>query len=139
MKCFPIFCCAMLLATASGLPAQTRPGDTVVDVPFSFQVNGQPLPAGHYIVARFDTVHVRISSATRNLYVATHGVLRNRDYDSKLVFHRYGETYFLTAIWVMGNSTGRELARSAAERALSARKSEMELAVVRPTKPPSAK
>jgi hypothetical protein len=78
--------------------------------------------------------HVRISNSQNSgLYVATHGALRTNSDDSKLVFHRYGDTYFLSAVWVTSNTTGRELARSRAEREL-ADKTEMELAVVRPGK-----
>jgi hypothetical protein len=60
--------------------------------------------------------------------------LRTTSDGSKLEFHRYGDTYFLSAVWVTGNTTGRELFRSRAERELTDRKAEMELAVVRPEK-----
>jgi hypothetical protein len=33
-----------------------------------------------------------------------------------LVFHRYGSQYFLAQVWSAGNSEGRELPRSRAER-----------------------
>jgi len=34
------------------------------------------------------------------------------------VFHRYGNTYFLSQIWMAGESTGRELLKTREERAL---------------------
>ncbi len=135
MRLFRMSLCAAVLAAASGSMGQTRPGDTVVNVPFAFLVDGQTLPAGHYIVAITDVHHVRISnSQNAGLYVATHGALRTNSDGSKLVFHRYGDTYFLSAVWVTGNTTGQELARSRAERELADHKTEMELAVVRPGK-----
>jgi hypothetical protein len=123
--------CAALLAAAS--MGQTRPGDMVVDVPFAFVVNGQTLPAGHYVVAAGDD-HIRISTPRAGLYVLTHGASRTDSSGSKLVFHRYGDTYFLSAVWVAGHRSGRELARSRAERELAGHQAEMELAVVSPGK-----
>jgi hypothetical protein len=35
---------------------------------------------------------------------------------SKLVFHRYGDQYFLSEIWVAGYSQGRQLRESAKEK-----------------------
>jgi hypothetical protein len=127
--------CAALLAAATVATAQTSPGDVVVDVPFSFAVSGQTMPAGRYIVAAVGDSHVRIfNQSTPGLFVGTHSAARTASDGSKLVFHRYGESYFLSAVWVTGNTTGRELAVSRAERELAGRNSEMELAVVRPQK-----
>lgn len=135
MKSLRIKLCAALLAAASAgmAQAQTRPGDMVVDVPFAFMVAGQSLPAGHYIVAAVDDSHIRIfNSSTRGLYVPTFGALRTTSDGSKLVFHRYGDSYFLAAMWITGNTTGRQLFRSRAEREMANRDAESELAVVRP-------
>jgi hypothetical protein len=135
MKVFRIALCAALLAAATVATAQTSPGDVVVNVPFSFAVSGQMMPAGRYIVAAVGDSHVRIfNQSTPGLFVGTHSAARAASDGSKLVFHRYGESYFLSAVWVTGNTTGRELAVSRAERELAGRNSEMELAVVRPQK-----
>jgi hypothetical protein len=132
MKLFRIVLCGILLAI-SGAAAQTSPGDLVVDVPFAFVVAGQSLPAGHYIVKAVSEGQVRIiNSQSVGVYVPTHGDLRNTSDDSKLVFHRYGDTYFLAGAWVKGNTTGRALFPSRAEREMAKAKTEMELAVVRP-------
>jgi hypothetical protein len=134
MKFVRIALCATVLAAASVAMGQTKPGDIVVDVPFAFVAGGQTLPAGHYIVAAMDD-NVRIfNSQTTGLYLSTHSASRNATDGTKLVFHRYGDTYFLSAMWVGGNAIGRELPRSRAERKLEARTAEMELAVVRPEK-----
>src|SRR5260370_5328161 len=69
---------------------------------------------------------------TNGVYVPTHAATRTTSDGSKLVFHRYGDTYFLSAVWVTGNPTGRQLFPSRSERDLATRKAEMELAVVRP-------
>ena len=36
-----------------------------------------------------------------------------------LVFHRYGNRYFLYQIWVEGNNRGRELPRTPSEKELA--------------------
>ena len=37
---------------------------------------------------------------------------------TKVVFKRYGDEYFLSQVWISGRSTGRELRKSRQERAL---------------------
>ena len=132
MRLFRIAVCGALLTVASATMGQTRPGDMVVDVPFAFDVDGQALPAGHYIVAAQNDVIRIFNSQASGLYVPTHAATRTASDGSKLVFHRYGESYFLSAIWVTGNTSGRELFRSRAEREAATHRAEMELAVVRP-------
>ena len=133
MKLLQIALCAVLLLSSAF--GQTKRGDMVVDVPFAFAAAGQLLPAGHYIVAADGENYLRIfAPQTTGLYVPTHGVSRPGSDGSKLVFHRYGDSYFLSAVWVTGDTLGRELFRSRAERSMADRKSEMQLAVVRPAK-----
>lgn len=46
---------------------------------------------------------------------------RSRDFASqtKLIFHRYGERYFLNQIWVEGNDSGHELLPSPREKEIA--------------------
>jgi len=135
MKTLWIALCTALLAAATASMAQISPGDMIVDVPFSFVVSEQTMPAGHYIVKNTGNGNLRIfSPGTTGVYVPTHAALRSASDGSKLVFRRYGDTYFLAAVWVAGNTTGRELFRSPAERELARNKAEVELADVRPGK-----
>lgn len=132
MKLFRIVLCGALLAAASSAMGQTRVGDVIADVPFAFSVAGQSLPAGHYIVAALgDNIKI-FNSQTSGLFVPTHGAMRTASDGTKLVFHRYGDSYFLSEVWVTGKTTGRELFRSRAERELAAHNAEMQLAVIRP-------
>lgn len=123
---------AAVLALATAVTGQATKGDVVVDVPFAFTIAGQQLPAGHYIVAPGTDVIRIFNDHNMSLYVPTHASVRSGSNDSKLVFHRYGEKYFLSAVWITGNNYGRELFRSPAEKQAAAEQSEMELAVVRP-------
>jgi hypothetical protein len=39
--------------------------------------------------------------------------------NAKLIFHKYGDQYFLSQIWTPGGNTGRELLTQAQERQLA--------------------
>lgn len=135
MKLFRIVLCSVLFVAMGAAVGQTKAGDVVVDVPFAFSVAGQNLPVGHYIVAAAGPDLIRIFSAhTRGLFLPTHSGMRSKSDGSKLVFHRYGDTYFLSSVWITGNTFGKELFRSSAEREFEAHRAEIEIAVVRPAK-----
>ena len=132
MRLVRIVFCAAVLAAFGLATGQTIPGDVLVNVPFAFVVAGQQLPAGHYIVKAKDDF-IRVFNANQQgVFIPTHAAVRTASNDSKLVFHRYGDTYFLAYVWVKGNRTGKELYPSRAEREIAAHQAEMELAVVSP-------
>jgi hypothetical protein len=121
MKLFQNALYAALLL-ASTCIAQTS-GDVVAVIPFPFVVVDQTLPAGRYIVSRVSDNTLRIhASKNQGTFVSTNAAQRsNADNTSKLVFHRYDETYFLSQVWMTGNDRGREVLRSRAEREMSAK------------------
>ena len=121
MKLLRIVLYAALLLAASTSFAQTRQGDVVANIPFPFVVAHQTLPAGHYIVSPANADALGIHDANnRGTFVPTESTQRSaNDNSCKLVFHRYGDTYFLSEVWVAGNSNGRTLFRSRAERELA--------------------
>lgn len=132
MKLFRIGFLATLLALTAGVIGQTSSGDVVVDVPFAFSVAGKNFPAGHYIlVQKTDMIEI-FNRQTQALFVPTHATLRPKADGTKLVFHHYSDTYFLSEVWVTGNTSGKQVFPSQAERELKARQNEMQLAVVRP-------
>jgi hypothetical protein len=112
---------AALLLAASASIAQTKQGDVVANIPFPFVVAHQTLPAGHYIVSPANADALGIHDANnRGTFVPTESTQRSaNDNSCKLVFHRHGDTYFLSEVWVAGNSNGRTLFRSRAERELA--------------------
>jgi hypothetical protein len=46
-----------------------------------------------------------------------------------VVFHRYGDTYYLSEVWVAANGTGSQLFKSQAEKE-STKRTNMEIAVL---------
>jgi hypothetical protein len=134
MKLFRMILCAALLMSGGIAVGQMKVGDMAVDVPFAFHVAEQEFPAGHYIVAAGDD-YIRIfNNQARGVYVPTHSAMRGQSGASKLVFHRYGSSFFLSEVWTQGKTIGRQLFVSGAERELKGRQAEMELAVVQPAK-----
>jgi hypothetical protein len=115
----------LLLAAALGLLMTTAASaQTVklnVTVPFSFIVNRVTLPAGEYSVRSMDdhgtvlAIHNLNSKAT-NLVISNACMKLNSPSQSKLIFHRYGDRYFLSQIWTQGNNDGRELLPGAREK-----------------------
>jgi len=130
MKLFRNAFCAALLLAASACIAQTN-GDLVAVIPFPFVVAGQTLPAGRYIVSPVNENTLRIHESTSpGMFVPTNAAQRSKDNSSKLVFHCYQGTYFLSQVWTRGNDWGRELFRSRAEREMVAKKMQKDNIVV---------
>lgn len=95
-----------------------------VNIPFDFVAGNTQLPAGEYNVRVSAQTHTiilisRRDSATSALLVTNAAVSAEPQSESKLVFNRYGERYFLSQVWTEGNSQGRQLLKSAREKEMS--------------------
>jgi hypothetical protein len=95
----------------------------VADIPFEFAVGGKTLKAGEYSVRAFTTNGdaLLISNQDSNDVVIrlTQSIqARIVPERAKLVFHRYGQRYFLSEVWTTGERTGRQLHKSNEERAI---------------------
>ena len=117
----------MLIAGLTAASAVVANGKTtkrlVVQVPFDFNVGDQVVPAGQYdvIIPSITGGALWIlnhdGDAQRMILVRT-TERRGDKMIAKLVFHRYGSTYFLAQAWRSGDSTGCELSKTKQERAL---------------------
>ena len=102
-----------LLLTAATLIAQTNTTQRLmkVNVPFAFGVEGHFLSAGEYTVFTVTPERsIRIVSADGK-HSAIVNTLPNYaglpSPNSRLVFHRYGDDYFLTQVWTAGQNVAR--------------------------------
>jgi len=92
-------------------------------IPFDFNVGDKKLPAGDYSFSRLsgasDNRVISISSAdaSTHLFQSTFeaSVLTAKN-KSILVFHKYGDQYFLEQIWTGGEQEGTQLPESRGER-----------------------
>ncbi|HUB33316.1 MAG TPA: hypothetical protein VMA31_09815 [Bryobacteraceae bacterium] len=109
---------AVAALAAAAVFAQ-NPVSVKVDVPFRFVVGSQPFAAGEYVVSQGPTdASVMISPAqgTRvGVHLANPLYSHSREARPRLVFHRYGHTYFLSEIWG-GSANGRRIPETNRER-----------------------
>ena len=101
-----------LLFAAATLFAQTESQRLMkVNVPFAFGVEDHCLPAGEYLVLTVTPERsIRIVS-TDGKHSAIVNTLPNYakspSETSRLVFHRYGDEYFLAQVWTGGQNVAR--------------------------------
>jgi hypothetical protein len=106
------------VAVLAALSAPVEAADVRCKVPFSFAVSGTTLPAGTYIVsATQGRLFIRGFDHGGAFALAT-GVRSGKDTEAKLVFHKYGDQYFLRQVWV-GDGSGHELPPPRMERSLA--------------------
>ena len=107
-----LFAAALALLMTTAASAQTIA--LKVNVPFSFIINRATLPAGEYSVDSVDdpggTLAIRsLTSNTSNLVISNSCQSLKPVGRTKLVFHRYGDRYFLSQVWIEGMNSGHEL------------------------------
>jgi hypothetical protein len=102
-----------LLFSAATLFAQTTPSQRLmtVNIPFAFAVENHFLPAGEYLVLTVTPERsIRIAS-TDGKHTAIINTLPNYasspSANSRLVFHKYGDEYFLAQVWTAGQNVAR--------------------------------
>jgi hypothetical protein len=112
-----------VLTTVSAHAQYAKP--FTVTIPFNFYVGGKALTAGQYTVARStetteEGLVVRGTDGRAGVFVLTSGIQTAEvQQQSKLVFRRYGDQYFLGEVWTFLRNTGRELPISRKERSLA--------------------
>lgn len=98
---------------------QTHKASTqlIANIPFEFNLDYKTMPAGEYSVQTVATASdalliqsadgknsaLRPSAATERL---------QKNATARLVFHRYGQRYFLAEVWSGGDRAGRQLMKS---------------------------
>ncbi|HKO45451.1 MAG TPA: hypothetical protein VJU84_19405 [Pyrinomonadaceae bacterium] len=109
---------AIAFATAV-VSAQAQSGKTVIsNIPFEFVVADQTLPAGKYQVNRSIGNALAISTSDAAVFRLTNEIEPSKDRRARLVFHRYGNRYFLAEAWTGAGEAGRQLLKSRQERAI---------------------
>jgi hypothetical protein len=113
----------LVLVLAAPLAAQTT--RLVANIPFEFVAGRTTLPAGGYEldggIIR-GVVRIWSDEATTSWLVLSHPLaapLGGVRLSPRLVFHRYGNQYFLSEIWSGFGSSGRMIPPGNVERALS--------------------
>ena len=114
----------LLLFTFSAALGQSDRQTTIIHIPFNFTVGEKAFPAGKYVIEQnrkdSDTVWVIRHKDNSDKALLLTRPVRSVDTqeDTRLVFRRYDDLYFLSEFWTAGSNTGRELQISNRERAL---------------------
>ena len=113
----------LLVTSVASAQGQSLANRITANIPFDFSVGEKKLPAGRYSITRVnqnigDTVllvaddnghakAIRLSSPAQRL---------STNSKAMLVFHHYGDQYFLFQVWPAGATTGRQFLRSRSEQ-----------------------
>lgn len=116
--------CLLTLLVVLSVHAQD-PGTAIrASIPFDFTVEGRTLPAGKYEVRRItdDPTGLMIQNIYHRRDVALFKTeprdARSIPNHSLLVFHRYGDSYFLSEVVNAGDDRAEDLRATKAERTL---------------------
>ena len=113
----------IMIAAGTSAKAQSLEYKLTANIPFDFTVADKQFQAGEYTFGRAqqtagDTI-VQISSRKlhANINRFTIPVVRlTAKNEGTVVFHRYGNEYFLFQVWPAGANTGRALPKSRSEK-----------------------
>ena len=100
----------VLLAMPLTAAAQMKPAERIIaQVPFKFMVGSVEIPAGECTVQFSDAkqalLRVGNPDAKRSVYVLTLANLGKQSENTALVFHRYGDRYFLAELRIEDSRT----------------------------------
>ena len=105
--------CLLFTAAAITLSAQTTPSQRLmtVNIPFAFSVENHSLPKGEYLVLTVTperSIRITSTDGKHSAIVNTPpNYAKAPSANSRLVFHRYGDEYFLTQVWTTGQNVAR--------------------------------
>jgi len=86
-----------------------------VSIPFDFTVENQTLPAGDYTISDWDlhaqtVVWLQSSDGKHTAVVHTHQAFAlGPSPSTQLIFQHSGGEYFLSQLWTLGSTSGREV------------------------------
>ena len=104
------------VSTISGV-AQSATTVATVNVPFTFHIDKQEMPAGLYRIDHVSSTLFVLRGANRSGTVLTHPTADTKvPAQGHVVFHRIGGTYFLGGLWSAGEKFGMACFEGQAER-----------------------
>jgi hypothetical protein len=122
-QAFSLICLLSLLLVAGSAIAQTV--HVRANIPFSFTVGSKTFPAGTYDVRTIDylngkTLLLQTRDASASMMVGSNAAANLEPANkTKLIFNQYGERYFLSQIWVVGETRGHQLLKTSREKELA--------------------
>jgi hypothetical protein len=109
---------ALSVALLAVVPARGEAAQLVATIPFSFAVGDRTLPPGDYrVVTGTASGIIVLRGATGYAIAMTSPRYESDEVEPKLVFHKYGDNYFLREVWT-GYRSAHDLRESRGERDL---------------------
>jgi len=116
----------MVLVTIIGISsanAQTSGNPRLIaSVPFVFSVGNTTLPAGEYTVSCTNpassarVLQIRRKDGSGSVVIQTSDTIGKIQDNARLVFHRYGDQYFLAQAWMAADNNGLVVQKSRGEK-----------------------
>jgi len=123
MKTKAIALLVMTIALGVGVASAQSTAPMNFRTPFAFTVGDQLLPAGAYtvqVVSVTGTLLFSKPDGTASGFISSLPLQKTEfENRSKLVFHRYGSSYYLSEIWTTGYRTGRTIMQHPSELKLA--------------------
>ena len=125
LKTLTILTLVVGFALAAGMVSangQITSNFVTANIPFDFVVADKTLPAGNYMVTSLTSGGNTLKIGSRDgksaaIRLADVIPERSEKRTARMVFHRYGQKYFLAEVWT-GDDYGRALRRCKTERVL---------------------
>jgi hypothetical protein len=100
------------------VPAYAQQTSAKVNIPFTFTVDDVRMPAGEYLITSPSEKVIsiqRVGGTEAKVTLTTSGSAARNTGPAKLVFHRYGNAYFVAAAWMPMSDHSQEFFASASE------------------------
>ncbi len=108
----------LALVVMALVPAYAQKNSATVNIPFNFTVDDVRMPAGEYTVSSASEKVVtlqHVGGPEAKTAMTNNGSSTKSGGRAKLVFHKYGDAYFLTVAWLPNSDHAQELFAAANE------------------------
>ncbi len=118
MKLIPRFALVAVAALVTAVSAGAQDHGLKANVPFNFTVNGDSLPAGNYTIGSSSANVLSLKSQQGKVNIWAIGMASTNEpgEPGTLLFHKYGDRYFLSEIRYPHSSTKVHLPTSRTEK-----------------------
>jgi hypothetical protein len=115
----------LVLALVVDVPLVSAQSKAKADVPFAFNAAQTQLPTGTYTVSVVEgnLIQIRNDKTNKSVVMIAQHEESAKAQNPRLVFHKYGDKYFLAEAWC-GSGTGLEIPAGKLEREMRAASSE---------------
>jgi hypothetical protein len=121
---FSLLTTVLLMAAGSAYAQLGSKQEVRANVPFDYKVGKVTMKAGDCSIRRVGAENALVIRGNGSSALALSGNVSGKAAgETKLVFHKYGDQYFLTQVWVAGDQIGAQLPTTRTENELMSKAS----------------